>query len=93
MTVEGSEKIGLVAAQMMEIIDDDYEHDIEIGIVAILVEVNGTNPELVDDHDLNPDDEYLAGQFSEVRYRCSDARRWVQIGFFKAAERAVLATD
>lgn len=31
------------------------------------------------------------GEWTQVRYRCSDPRSWVQEGFFLAAQRAVIA--
>jgi hypothetical protein len=31
-------------------------------------------------------------EWTQVRYRCSDPRSWVQEGFFLAAQRAVIAS-
>lgn len=73
----GLEKVGIIAADLMERLEDDYKDfdDVEIGIVAVVVEVN-----YVDRQD---------DGVSAVEYRCSDERRWIQHGLFEAARRAV----
>jgi hypothetical protein len=64
--------------------------DIEVGTVALVVEVNGTVPESWRG---KIDDDKIGEQFTWVLYRCSDARRWVQHGLFAAATRAVALDD
>ena len=33
------------------------------------------------------------GNATAITYRCTDARRWIQVGLFGAAQRAVLEQD
>lgn len=69
--------VGTIAAEMMDQIAERYGADAHIDTVAIIVEVD------------MPDTEGRPG-WTAVDYRCSDTRRWVQLGFFEAAKRAVL---
>lgn len=66
-------RVGTVAAELMEGLAEgweDHPHDVEIGEVLILVELRG------DDGD--------AG-WTDVAFRCSDPRQWVQRGLLHAA--------
>lgn len=64
--------MGVLVAELMDTIADEYGEDAKIGTVAVVVEI---------DHD----------EWTQVRYRCSDTRSWVQEGFFRAAQHAVIA--
>jgi hypothetical protein len=77
--IEGAEKLGKLAAEVMQMIDEATIEDgceARVGAVAVVVELN------VDEDD--------GPGFTEIRYRHSDSRRWVQAGFFEAATRAVI---
>jgi hypothetical protein len=80
--VNGQERIGHVAADLMESVEHSELPDgltnPRVRTVAVVVEIE-TDSE-------DPDEPGT----TEVFYRCSDQRRWVQIGFFEAAQRAVL---
>lgn len=65
-----SSPLAQLVAEYMDDLEDEHDGDVTLGIVAIVVEVNG--------------DDWTA-----VQYRCSDERRWVQLGLFDAAKRAV----
>lgn len=62
--------MGILVADLMESIAGEYSGDARIGVVAVVVEVEGDD-------------------WTQVRYRCSDGRSWVQEGFFRAAQQAV----
>jgi len=72
-------RVGQVAAELMEAIAEGYDDAVEIGAVAVIVEVGTT-----DDADEG---------WTTVNYRCSDTRRWVQAGLLDAAKRAVFASS
>lgn len=63
-------EVGTVAADLMDMVCEEYGEEVEVGIVAVVVE-------------LNSDD------WTAVRYRCNDGRRWVQAGLFAQAIRGV----
>lgn len=69
-------RIGKLAAEVMEIAEA-HEGDATVGVVAVVVEVN------VEEPDQDP--------YTNVFYRCSDQRRWIQAGLFDSAKRAVLS--
>lgn len=76
--MEGQERIGLVAAELMEALEGaELPDDVEasIGTVGIVIEV-----------DL--DAGHGAGS-TFIRYRCSDPRVWIQRAFFEEALKAV----
>lgn len=76
--IAGGEKIGFLAADVMESIEKATPpdgHSPSIGVVAIVVEINT--------------EEEDGPGMTDVIYRCSDQRRWVQAGFFKRAGDAV----
>ena len=67
------------AAELLDDLEQEYaerEIEVEVGCVMIVVELTGA---------LGTDDEW-----SGVFYRCSEARRWIQIGLLQAAQRGVL---
>jgi hypothetical protein len=75
--VTDTSQVGVLAADLMEQLAEQYEdEDIEIGTVAVVVEIS------------KPDEGGETG-WTAVQYRCSDWRAWVQTGFFHAALRAV----
>lgn len=75
-------RVGQVAAELMEAIADEHgDADVEIGEVAVVVEVGTT-----DDADADEG-------WTTVNCRCSDHRRWVQAGLLDAAKRAVFASS
>ncbi|HET6502108.1 MAG TPA: hypothetical protein VFG87_15235 [Amycolatopsis sp.] len=65
--------MGVLVAELMDAIADEYGGDVQVGTIAVVVEIDAEN-------------------WTQVRYRCSDPRSWVQEGFFLAAQRAVVAT-
>lgn len=74
--IQGAERVGTLAAELMEHISDASVEEgltAQIRTVAIVCEV-----------DVQPQDEDEPG-WTQIRYRCSDPRRWVQRGFFDAA--------
>jgi hypothetical protein len=64
--------MGVLVAELMDTIADEYGEDVKIGTVAVVVELD-------------------CDEWTQVRYRCSDPRSWVQEGFFRAAQHAVVA--
>ena len=71
--------VGLLAAELMERISDEYDgQDVEVGTVAVVVEL-----------DIPPSGDNDGNGASEVTYRCNDGRRWVQAGLLEQAKRAV----
>jgi hypothetical protein len=62
--------VGSVAADLMDMVTDEYGDDVEVGIVAVVVELNSED-------------------WTAVRYRCNDGRRWIQAGLFEQARRGV----
>lgn len=69
-------KLSTLALDLIERLAEDHAgRPTEVGMVALVVEING---------------EYQGDQVTWVEYRCTDTRRWVQVGLFQAAERAVL---
>lgn len=79
MTFELSE-LGIVAAELMERLEEDYgdKSEITLGVVAVVAEVNYRDGE---------------DKVSAVEYRCSDGRRWIQSGLFAAAGRGVIESS
>jgi hypothetical protein len=72
-------RLGQLAAELMDRIAEEYaeaDGTPTLGIVAVVAEVN-----------VDRDD---GTGWTSVDYRCSDSRRWVQVGLFDAAKRAVL---
>lgn len=70
-------RAGVLAVELIERLAEQYENDpdmegVEVGTMALVVELSG---------------KYKGEEATWVEYRCSDARRWVQIGFFQAALR------
>ena len=73
--VEGAEKIGTLAAEFMEQIEHSDVADgctAQIRTVALVVEID------VDEED--------GPGFTGIRTRCSEPRRWVQIGLLEAGK-------
>ena len=74
-------EVGVIAAELIETLVKDYEdEDVEIGTVAIIVEITGKEED--------PEE-----RWTTVTYRCNDARRWIQAGLFDAASEAVRSTS
>ncbi len=73
MTVDTS-ILGSLAADVMEQIEGLYGGEAELGTVAIIAEINVE------------DDEFGT---NVIVYKCSDSRRWIQMGLFEAAKMAV----
>lgn len=65
-------QLGLISAELIDRLEEDYrDAEIEVGVVALVVEVTSHK------------DEWTA-----IEFRCSDPRRWIQLGLFDAAARA-----
>lgn len=68
-------EVGKLAVDLMDMISEEYaDDDVEIGTVAVVVEIQS--------------DEWTA-----VRYRCNDGRRWIQSGLFEQAKRGVRESE
>jgi hypothetical protein len=69
--IEGVEKVGVLAAQLMEKVEADSEptEDEHVGEVMLLVEMRGTDED---------------GPYTYIEWRCSDEREWVQRGILHA---------
>jgi hypothetical protein len=65
--------VGQLAADLMERIADEYPDECEVGVVALVLEV-----------DIPPSDDEEEGS-TEITYRCSDGRKWIQAGLFHRA--------
>lgn len=72
--------LATVAAELMDELEEEYasKEDVQLGVVAVVAEVNWSDGD---------------GGVTAVQYRCSDSRRWVQVGLFDAAKRGVLETS
>jgi hypothetical protein len=68
--------IGNLVAEVMDEIEGTYGADAELGVFAIIAEIN-------------IDDETGPG-VTHVIYRCNDNRTWIQMGLFEAAKRATV---
>lgn len=68
-------ELGVVTAELMETLEEEFsEYDeVTVGVVAVIAEVN-----------FFTDGE----EETAIAFRCSDGRRWIQIGLFNAAIRA-----
>lgn len=77
--VDGADKIGLLAARLMEEIEaEDLPEgfsNARVGVVGLVIEVEA-------DSEKNPHG------VVQLKYRCSDTRHWVQAGLFTAASDA-----
>lgn len=81
-------KVGTEAARLMELLAEDPEisEDAEIGVVAVIVETSApvTAEEFEEHYGYPPEaDEDL--RRTDIRWRCSDGRGWVQRGLFQEA--------
>lgn len=76
MAIEVHE-LGSLTAEFMSDIEGQFGESASLGVVAVVVEI-----------DVPGEDSEHPG-YTEILYRCSDQRRWVQQGFFQAAKRAV----
>lgn len=77
MAVETAE-LGKLAAEFMAEVEEKFGDNASLGVFAIILEV---------DVPAESDDD---PGWTEILYRCSDQRRWLQSGLFAAAGRAVL---
>lgn len=70
-------EIATTTAELIDSIEEDAaEMEItNIGVVAVVVEFSG---------------EVDGKGWTDVQYRCSDDRRWIQAGLFEAAKRGAL---
>lgn len=80
--IEGAEKLGTLAAEFMEQIE---EADVAEGCTARIRTVVMVAEIDVDDVD--------GPGFTGIRTRCSEARRWVQVGLLDAGKRHILETQ
>lgn len=71
--------IGELAAEFMDELEERYGASAQLKTLAVVVEVE------IDEED--------GPGWTEILYRCSDNRRWVQAGFFTAATRAVYESE
>src|SRR3954470_8827517 len=70
----------ITAAELLDTLEEDYkEMDVEVGEVAMVVEITGA---------IGTENEWTG-----VFYRCSNPKRWVQVGFLDAARRGVLESS
>lgn len=67
----------IIAAELLDSLEEDYANmEVEVGEVAMVVEVSGA---------IGTENEWTG-----VFYRCSNPKRWVQVGFLDAARRGCL---
>jgi hypothetical protein len=66
-------KVGVIAAELIDTLAEQYEGE-DVKIGVVAVVVEITSDEEA---------------WTSVQYRCNDARRWIQVGLFDAASRAV----
>lgn len=76
--IDASE-LGVLVAGFMESIETDFGEHATLGTIAVIAEVN-----VDEENDPN------GHGYTQLTYRCSDQRRWVQSGFFEAAKRATV---
>lgn len=70
----------IIAAELLDTLEEDYKTmDVEVGEVAMVVELSGGVG--------------TENEWSGVFYRCSNPKRWVQVGFLDAARRGVLESS
>jgi len=78
--IAGTERIGQLAAELMEAIEGEEMPEGfvngRVGTVALVVELEGDNED-GEGHGVN-----------SVKYRCSDTREWVQAGLLTVASDA-----
>lgn len=69
-----------IAAGLIDRLEQDYQEydDVRIGVVSLVAEVEYT----VD-----------GDEFCSIEYRCSDGRRWIQLGLFESARRGVIRSS
>jgi len=75
MTVD-THPIGQLIADVMETLEQTYGENAELGIFAIVAEVN------IDEDD--------SPGVTHIIYRCNDNRTWIQAGLFEAAKVAAM---
>jgi len=68
--------IGNLVAEVMDEIEKTYGEDAQLGIFAIVAEIN------IDDGD--------GLGVTHVIYRCNDNRTWIHSGLFEAAKHAAM---
>ncbi len=71
-------QVGMTAADLMEDLAESLEGDEEIGEVMVLVEVSGKDGEV---------------EWTDISWRCSDPRAWVQHGMLAYALNAERRVD
>jgi len=76
MTVD-THPIGQLIADVMETLEQTYGENAELGIFAIVAEIN------IEDED--------SPGVTHIIYRCNDNRTWIQAGLFEAAKVAARA--
>lgn len=66
-------RLGETAAELMETVECEFaERDgVEVGVVAVVAEVNYVDED--------------GDEVTEIRYRCSDGRSWIQAALFGRA--------
>jgi hypothetical protein len=81
VAVVDTSRVGLLAAELMESIAEEHGDDVELGVVAVVVEI-----------DIPPstDEEYGA---TLIEMRCSDKRRWIQAGLFERAKAIAFSAE
>lgn len=83
-------ELSTLSLELIERLADDYEDwaDVQVGVVSLVVEINGMPPE----DDLPDDVRELAETdrpgATVIEYRCSDSRRWIQWAIFRRAAAA-----
>lgn len=88
MSVEGTGKIGVLSATLMEELEESIAEGgtLEINTVAIVVECRSSFPE--GHPDLPANHPAVTNGITSVLYRCNDDRGWVHHGLLTAALRA-----
>lgn len=76
-----------IAAGLIDRLEQDYQEydDVRIGVVSVRIGVVSLVAEV--EYTVDGD------EFCSIEYRCSDGRRWIQLGLFESARRGVIRSS
>lgn len=76
MSIDTTE-LSKLAMELIETLAEEYENqtDVSIGIAGLVFEVHGTDPD------------YPDVPYTDIRYRCTDSRGWIQEALFNNGAR------
>ncbi len=70
-------ELGKIAAELIDQLELDYERD-DVQVGVVALVVEITDSD---------------GDWTAIQYRCSDPRRWIQLGLFETARRSVIQSS